>query len=201
MTEAIFGLIGVLVGSFVPWFQTYWLEKRATRKNARYLAIRIVCVLDKYLEDCVEVVKDDGLSQGQRNADGCLEAQIKAPGIPVYPEGVDWKSIDHELMYKILSLPSDVEAAERLIRGAMDISHPPDFEDWFEERAYWYCIFGLTAYKLADELCAKYDIKKKIYNNWDPQADLTYDLKLIQSKRQSRIERHTQFVERVLGKK
>lgn len=62
MTEAIFGLIGVLVGSGISLFQTHWMEKRANDKNARYLAIRVVCILDKYLEDCAEVVNDDGLS-------------------------------------------------------------------------------------------------------------------------------------------
>lgn len=93
-------------------------RKRATRKNARYLAIRIVCVLDIYLEDCAEVVKDDGLSYGQRNVAGSLEPQVKEPGVPVYPEDVDWKSINHELMYRVLSLPSEVKAAERLISFA-----------------------------------------------------------------------------------
>lgn len=140
-------------------------------------------------------MKDDGLSYGQRNADGLLEAQVKAPGVPVYPEDVDWKSIDHELMYKILSLPSEVEAADRLIKGAWEIADPRDFEDWFEERAYWYCIFGLTACKLVNELCTKYEIKKKTYNNWAPPSDFTNNLALIQAKRQRRIERHTQLVE------
>jgi hypothetical protein len=200
MTEAIFGLIGVLVGSLVPWFQAYWIEKRATKKNARYLAIRIVCVLDRYLEDCVEVVKDDGLSYGQRKADGCLEAQVKAPGVPAYPEDVDWKSIDHELMYNVLSLPSEMEAAERLIKGVAEFSGPPDFEDWFGERAYWYCRLGLTAYNLVDELCAKYGVKKKIYHNWNPLEDLTKSLELNQAKRQRRLEGYAQFVERVIMK-
>lgn len=200
MTEAIFGLIGVLVGSLIPWFQTYWAERRATKKNARYLAIRIICILDIYLEDCAEVVKDDGLSYGQRKADGSLEPQVKEPGVPVYPEDVDWKSINHELMYRVLSLPSEVKAAERLISFAREISEPPDFEHWFEERAYWYCIFGLTAYRLMEDLCVKYEIKKKTYNNWDPLGDLTSNLELIQAKRQRRIERDTQFVKRVLGK-
>lgn len=200
MTEAIFGLIGVLIGSLIPWFQTYWMEKRATRKNGRYLAIRIVCLLDKYLEDCIEVVKDDGLSYGQRTTDGLLEAQVRAPGAPVYPEDVDWKSIDHELMYRLLSLPSEVEAADRLIKATQAIAEPPNFEDWFEERAYWYCLFGLTACKLVDELCVRYEIRKKTYGSWNPLEDFAKNLELIQDKRVRRTEKHAQFVEKVLGK-
>ncbi|WP_109700323.1 hypothetical protein [Chitinophaga deserti] len=199
MTEAIFGIIGVLIGSFVPWFQTYWLEKRATRKSARYLAIRIVCVLDEYLEKCGDVVYDNGLSYGQRNADGCLEAQVKSPGAPVYPEDVDWKSIDHELMYRILSLPSEVEAAERLISSTHEISDPPDFKVWFDERAYWYCSFGLTAYKLVGDICDKYEIKKKTYNNWNPHEDLVNRLNVVNARRQKRMEGDAKFVESFLG--
>lgn len=200
MTEAIFGFIGVLVGALIPWFQTYWTEQRATRKNGRYLAIRIVCVLDKYLESCMQVVKDEGLSYGQRTKDGLLQAQVKAPGAPVYPEDVDWKSINHELMYRLLSLPSEVETAERLIKGTQEFAGPPDFEDWFLERAYWYCQFGLTACKLIDELCYRYEIKKTVYNDWNPQEDFASNLKLLQNRRQRRIEEHAQFVKKVLRK-
>jgi hypothetical protein len=198
MTEAIFGLVGVLIGSLIPFLQTYWMEKRETRKNGRYLAIRIVCVFDKYIEDCVEVVNDDGLSYGQRNKDGCLEAQVKAPGAPVYPEDVDWKSIDHELMYKILSLPSEVDAAERLIKATVEIAMPPNYEDWFEERAFWYCQFGLMANTLVDELCTKYEIKKKTYQNWNPLENLINSLEVINAKRHRRLEVHAQFVKRAI---
>lgn len=60
-------LIGVIVGAAIPFFQTYWINKQDKEKNARYLAIRIVFILDKFMEDCVEVVKDDGLFHGQLN--------------------------------------------------------------------------------------------------------------------------------------
>ncbi|WP_431609222.1 hypothetical protein [Chryseobacterium sp. 'Rf worker isolate 10'] len=77
MTEAVFGLVGVLLGSGISWFQSYWSNRRETKKNARYLAIRLVCIFDKYLDDCTAVVYDNGLSEGQRTADGCLTPQVK----------------------------------------------------------------------------------------------------------------------------
>ena len=64
MTEAIFGLVGVLFGSGVTWFQTYWIAKRTESKNAKNLAIRVVCILDKFVEDCANAVSDDGLCYG-----------------------------------------------------------------------------------------------------------------------------------------
>jgi hypothetical protein len=200
MTEAIFGLIGVLIGGFISWLQTHLTDKKATNKNARYLAIRVVCILDKYVEDCVEVVMDDGLSYGQRNKQGYLEAQVSAPSAPIFPNDVDWKSIDHELMYMILSLPAEVESAERIINAAAGIADPPDFEHWFDERKYRYSQLGLVAYKLSEDLCSKYNIKKKIYDsNWNPAIRLKQELDEVIKRRQTRAERDKQFVNRILG--
>lgn len=190
MTEAIFGLIGVFVGSGIAWFQSYWLDKRTANRNAKYLAIRIVCILDKYLEDCVSVVKDDGLSYGQRTIEGYLEPQVKAPGPPVYPEDVDWKSIHHELMFQLLSLPSEVTDGERVIKAALEITGPPNFEEWFEERRFYYSQFGLMADKLSNDLCEKYGIRKKRYNDWDPIEDLKHELDKVNVKRKLRIEKY-----------
>ena len=199
MTEAIFGLLGVLIGSAITWFQNFWFNNREKERSARYLAIRIVCILDKYLQDCYDVVKDDGLSYGQRNAEGYLEPQVKSPGAPHFPEDVDWKSIDHELMYKILSFPADVEGSENIISAAWDISGPPDFEEWFEERAFWYAQFGLAAFQLAEELSKKYGIQKKTYKSWDPVAQLKKELEALHKKRGERFEAHNRFVQSVLG--
>lgn len=187
MTDAIFGLIGVFIGSSISWFQSYWLHKREVNKNAKYLAIRIVCILDRYFEECISVVKDDGLSFGQGTSDGFLEAQVEAPGPPIYPNDVDWKSINHELMFQILSFPSEVADGDRIIKAASEIACPPDFEEWFEERRFYYIQFGLIAHKLSNDLCDKYGIKKKSYNDWNPVEDLQKELDKVTIERNSRI--------------
>lgn len=51
---------GVLIGSGISWFQSHWTNKKESEKSARYLAIRVLHILDKYMEDCVAVVKDTG---------------------------------------------------------------------------------------------------------------------------------------------
>ncbi|WP_276366185.1 hypothetical protein [Chryseolinea sp. H1M3-3] len=198
MTEAIFGFLGVLIGSGITWFQTVWVRKQELERSARYLAIRIACILDKYVEDCAAVVRDDGLSYGQRNVEGCLEPQIKAPGPPVYPADVDWKSIDHEMMYKILSFPSDVEGAEGIISAAGEVASPPDYEEWFEERAFWYAQFGLAAHALAGDLSKKYDIQKKTYKDWNPVTELKKELEKLHQRRGKRFEKYKQQVDKVL---
>lgn len=199
MTEAIFGLVGVLIGSGLTWLQTYWNNRKEKDRNARYLAIRVVCVLDKFLEDCADVVNDDGLSFGQRTPEGYLKPQVRAPLAPVYPDDVDWKSINHELMYRILSLPSEVDGAKSIISFTLNIAGPPDFEEWFDERAFWFSQFGLQAKKLTDELCLEYGIKKKTYNSWNPVEDLAKKLDVIQNDRQIRVSKYEEIIHNVLG--
>ncbi len=198
--EAIFGLAGVLIGSGITWFQTVWVNKKELERNARYLAIRVACVLDKYVEDCAAVVRDNGLNYGMRTPEGYLEPQVKTLGPPVYPDDIDWKSIDHEMMYKIISFPADVEGADKIIRAAKVVAKPPNFEDWFDERAYWYAQFGLAAYALAEDLSKKYCIKRKTYNNWDPVAELKANFEAIRTRREKRFEAHRSFVDTTLGR-
>lgn len=76
MTEAIFGLIGVLVGSGILWFQSHWTNKKEAEKSVRYLAIRVVCILDKYMEDCAAAVKDTGYQKDKEQLRGVLNLRL-----------------------------------------------------------------------------------------------------------------------------
>lgn len=187
MIAAIFGFIGVLTGSAISFFQTYWISRRAEKKNANYLAIRMFCILRKYAEACSNVVSDDGLSCGGRNEEGYLEIQVPAPPVPIYPDDLDWKSIDPKLMYKILSFPSDVEAGNRAIAGASEHAFPPDYEEMFEERRFQYSQFGLTAFRLAEELASSFNIKQSTFDeDWNPIEYLENQLEAIIKKRRKR---------------
>ncbi|RQO35397.1 hypothetical protein DBR39_18960 [Chryseobacterium sp. KBW03] len=199
MTEGIFGLLGVLIGSFITWYQNSRSQKKEAEKNARYLAIRIVCVLDRYLQECVDVVKDDGLDCGQRMPDGCLKPQVKIPSPLIYPDDVDWKSIDPELMFKLLSFPSEIEEGNRMINFAGEIAGPPDYEEWFVERKVSYSQFGLMAFKMSEELADRYHIKKKTYNNWNPVTDLTGELKSALKDQKKLEEEQREIIKRILG--
>ncbi|MDX2095796.1 MAG: hypothetical protein SFW64_07670 [Alphaproteobacteria bacterium] len=165
--------ISTLLGALIALGGTWLFNQHNTEKAARYLAIRVVCIFDKYLTDCVAVVKDDGLSYGQRTPEGYLDPQVSSPGAPLFPTDVDWKSIDHNLMYEILSFPSDVDAADESIAFTWRvIASPPDFDEYFEERAFHYAQFGLRAHELASRLRKKYNIPAKKYGDWNPITEL-----------------------------
>ena len=51
---------------------------RSIKSDATYLAIRIVCVLDKFVEDCASTAIDDG----EENEKGESIARVTAPAPP-----------------------------------------------------------------------------------------------------------------------
>lgn len=169
-----------LFASVLTLSVNYLLSRVKRGRAARYLAIRVVCIFDKYLEDCVSVVWDNG----DEASDGCLEPKVRAPGPPSLPNDVDWKSIDHNLMYEILSFPSDVEAADRDIAFTWDnMAFPPNYEEAFTERAFYYAQFGLRAYELAKKIRKIYRIPSKHYEDWNPVSVLERRLQEIKKSR------------------
>jgi hypothetical protein len=187
--SAAAGLIGVILGALLNVTWMVWSDWRARGRNARYLAIRAVCILDKYIEDCAEVVTDDGLCEGMRNKEGCLEAQVSSPPPPAFPEDLDWKSVEHALMYRLLSLPSEAEAADRKIRNASRFSYPPDYDEFFEERQDQYAKLGLAAFALTQEIRKKYSIQPQELGEWNPTEYLTEAKERIEKERQNRGQR------------
>jgi len=194
MKEAVSTMTGALIAIGGTWF----FSQEDKEKAARYLAIRVVYVFDKYLTDCVAVAKDDGLSYGQRTNEGYLEPQVSSPGAPIFPSDVDWKSIDHNLMYEILSFSSDVDAADGSIAFISDVvASPPDYEEYFEERAFCYAQFGLRAHKLATKLRTKYQIPEKVYGDWNPVSELKDELEKIECLRARREKSQVEFLKHI----
>lgn len=177
MSETVFvGLIsaacllfGVIVGAVSPWIR----EAGNNKRQARYLAVRIVCILDEFVDECTSVVGDDGLCFGQNNAEGCLEAQVSQPKTLPLPSDVDWRTIDHHLTYRILALPSRIERDNRAISFAAEHSFPPDYREFFEERQYRYACLGLDVATLTQTLRSAYRIPAQDADKWDPVAYLS----------------------------
>lgn len=189
MRELLSGLIGVFVGALLTLLREVWSDWRARARHARYLAIRVVCALDSYVESCADVASDDGLSQGQPNSEGYLEPQVSFPAAPAFSADLDWKSIESALMYRILSLPSQAETANRAIDAAWETSDPPDYEPGFEVRQDQYARLGLTAFGLTEELRTRYRIPRRDLSQWNPAEHLRKVKERVEEERRIRRRR------------
>jgi hypothetical protein len=168
MDKYVFTLIGVCLGALLTIGRELYAEKRSNKKDAEYLAIRLICLFDTFMENCASVVGDDGLFHGQTDEQGCSRIQVLVPELNIHIDDVNWKALPSELMYDILSFPNLVSDANRLIDSTFEFSaSPPDFSEGFEERQNQYSILGIKASIISDKLRSKYKIPKNQITNWD----------------------------------
>ena len=178
--SAFAGFFGVLVGTaLVPWVRDHF----SRRKAARYLAIRVVCVLDKYVDDCASVAEDYGVPDHET---GHNIARKERPSSPSYPTDIDWNSIDHKVMYDLLSLPNVADKAAEVVDSESDE------DSFFETRSFEYATLGLAAAKLAARLRKTYGIRVQERSEgdplaWDPISVMHKQLQHINKRREARM--------------
>lgn len=168
----IFGLLGIALGSslsaILSVVRELYAEGRSKKKEAEYLAIRIVCIFESFIERCASVVSDDGLYHGQADAEGHSSFQVTAPQLDIQLSNANWKSLPPNLMYEILYFPNLIKDSESFIHGTFEhAASPPDYSEGFEERQYQYSNLGIMASELTTKLREKYRIPKTHISNWD----------------------------------
>jgi hypothetical protein len=153
----ILGGILTLIGAGISPFKDMLRHEHQRKKDAAFLAVRVVCILNEFVNKCVEVIYDDGTKYGRgsfhgNNSEEYFTPLVSAPKTIEYPADLDWKSIDTDLMYRILSLPTQVKYVDDVVKQAHEISGPPDFDEVFEARYKGYSDLGLEAIYLIERL-------------------------------------------------
>lgn len=154
--SAISGLAGVVVGSFIPIVREWFMD----RKRRAYAAIRVVCVLDKFVEDCAKAV-------GQEGQDDLLPVSPWPTGLD-YPADLDWRLLDGKLIYRLLALPNRAAAAANAVSFVSEVAsteHDPQHLTTVNER---YVPLGISAAGLARELRCLYGLPEGERADWNP---------------------------------
>ncbi|WP_428827698.1 hypothetical protein ACLIKD_06820 [Azonexus sp. IMCC34842] len=149
MESAVFGLIGVVVGSFLTIAKEWWFQHRRAKKDATFLSIKVSCELLKFAGSCANVVGDHGEVDG----DGCYIPRTSTPDFKPEAFDVEWKALPDGLMFEVLDLPFKIEQADETISGVYEhVAGPPDYSEWYEERQLQYATLGLFALNVASQL-------------------------------------------------
>ncbi|NOS87806.1 MAG: hypothetical protein HOP34_04575 [Methylococcaceae bacterium] len=153
MDKTAYVLVGVVLGVFLNALKEWWFQRGQNRKDLVYLTIRFACVLDTFVNSCVDVVADDGLCNGQPDPNGDCSIQVKTPKFEPLEIEVEWKSLPSELMYELLNFPNLIESANHTIDDAFEyLAIPPDYAEGFEKRQIQYANLGLKAHALSEKL-------------------------------------------------
>jgi len=201
MDKTAYVLIGVVLGVLLNAIKEWWFQRGKSKKDLEYLAIRISCVLDTFVNGCADVVADDGLCYGQPDQDGCRSIQTKAPNFDPLSFEVEWKALPANLMYEVLSLPNQIEAANHKISGAFEYAaSPPDYEEGFEERQMQYATLGLKAYDLASKLRSIGKLPHQAApapEEWNPVQFMKEAVDKIEKLQEERNSRHKAFMQEI----
>jgi hypothetical protein len=149
MLEHFIGFLGVVVGAGIAWFREWWVEKRTRQRQASYLAIRVICILDKFIDECGDFGVDDGGDFGDR---------VPSPSSPKFPDDVDWKSIDPELAYRIIALPDEVSQIASFLAG---LSQVADDYEYSKERQLRFSRLGLKTHHTVENLRQTFGIEQR----------------------------------------
>ena len=188
MEIALIGFAGVLLGAVITVVSELWKDNSTKNKRAEYLAIRVTCIIERFIEGCVSIVRDDGEMYG-RDEHGCVQLQTLIPEIEFESLEVDWHSLPFDLMYEILNFPTYVEEANGVISSVFEyVSSLPDHEEGIEERQYQYSNLGLRANNLSTRLRSKYKMPDKEYESWNPIEYLEEEKNKIEQHRNTRHE-------------
>jgi hypothetical protein len=144
---------GQLMATLIGWGKEYWFDASKRRREAEYLAMRLVLVFDELVTACYDVVHDPLMEDPQ----GCSEATVGDPTLSLPTDG-DYKALPRRLMFQIMSMPSKLDGIKEGMATAWGFSGPPNYDEFFEYRREHWSKFGLEALELIDALCREYKI-------------------------------------------
>lgn len=174
--SALIGLFGVIVGAVITIASEFIKEYTKRKRSASYSAIRLISILQAYMSACYNVVQDDGTSCGQpagRTESGEMYhvVQVKTPDTLSFPDDIEWRSLDEQIMHRILAFPSSAQDTDKDIAAAAEISFLPDLEELFIARQLGYSQLGLEAITIVESLRQRYNIEAPIKSKLSPGFD------------------------------
>lgn len=190
---ALGGMIAVsgqLAASFIGWGKEYWFDANKQRREAEYLAMRLVLVFDELVTACYNAVHDP-LTEDQ---DGCSEATVGNPTLSLPVDG-DYKALPRRLMFQIMSTPSKLDGIKEGMATAWEFSGAPNYDEFFEYRREHWSKLGLQALDLIDALCREYKIPSpERPEYYDPRASFLKELVEIRQDKTDRDEANSKMI-------
>ncbi len=183
---AVWGFVGVIVGSVLATVKDLLLDWVRHKRNRNHAAVRVVTLLDVFIDQCRDVAFDTGEPDYSQHDEGELGPSINDPDSPIFPDDIDWQALDPQLAYRILSLPALYSAAKSAI-GQADHG-PPDHAEYFEERRYQFAKLGRVALCIVKDLRVASGLSERTADNeeWSAKNTLPDIVRKEEAKRARR---------------
>jgi len=113
------GLLTAVFNQLIGWSREARHERLGTERDARYLAIRLAVILERFTIDCAEAIAaQDMYNQSDGNA-GAAHGTL--PDLPPYPDEADWKALEPDYLARALTLRNELPLSDKAIAFWEDI--------------------------------------------------------------------------------
>jgi hypothetical protein len=96
------GLATAVFNQFIGWLREAMHDRASTKRDARYLAIRLAVMLEEFAIKCADRIGDNDLYRQTKGSVGTKWDSI--PELPPYPDEADWRSLAPGLLSRVLTL-------------------------------------------------------------------------------------------------
>lgn len=153
VTGALIVFTGQIVVAALSWLKDASSTGASQRKEAEYLAIRLVLALENMVGEAYDGANDPQL----RDEEGEVYPSTPEPKL-VLPQDANYKVLPARLMYRVLSLPNRLNSFESGQLAVAEIDFAPDYREIFRYRSEQLSKIGLEALSIIDALCSEYKI-------------------------------------------
>lgn len=162
MSEAVIGFAGVVIGSLAIIVYQVVTERRKIKRKARYLAVRLSCLLEEYIDECDAVLEnaDYNLQLDDETIHyGLGSFDVSMPTGSLFPDDLDWTSIDMRFAYDAFMLANKTVIYNRNVQTIREhIDDPFDFGQEYIARKEHCQELQALAHSLVDRIRARWDL-------------------------------------------
>lgn len=150
-TKLLYGFLGGLVVWFLNFVTNTLHNYRRNQSEAKYLGIRITCILEDYILQCANYSYADWY-----NVEMGRETMPPVPNLSEFPKDVNWSSIPAKLAFSTLSLANLIESYRNNISYEYEYN---DQEAAMNTEKQYYALLGLRSLKIIQTIREKYSLE------------------------------------------
>lgn len=113
------GLATAIFNQSIAWWRDARHERLATTRDARYLAIRLAVMLERFAIDCAEAVVAQDMYNDSEGHAGALHGTL--PDLPLFPDEADWKTLAPDFLARALTLRNELPLSDKAIAFWEDV--------------------------------------------------------------------------------
>ncbi|WP_305418970.1 hypothetical protein [Photobacterium leiognathi] len=193
----IVAILGGLAAFLLNFVKDKKTEQTSKTVSIHYLAIIITASLERFITDSMSVVYDNG----RCDKDGYRYTTVSTPTFSPLEYDVEWKALNHELLYDIFSFSQLITDVDNNIAAVYEYSSmPPDFESFYDARIAQYAALGLIAIDLVERLRKAGNLPKNGYELIDTKNIFLSKIKDSEMTTVDRITSRVKLIEKVMNK-